>query len=856
MFTQRSYAEQVLERSKAALDINAMDAHFILTVINDCWEDEDDGVHYCLRGRCPAGCGGSKVEARKNIRKAIILVAGGPCGVALNYRWKGYNEAVSFCYRARACKDYLRRGLELTYDAKNKAAEDALRAAFDNLVDGAGSASMVANQQAVRGGRVIRWMQGDHHGRSIEIAVTLNQPLQGYLDRSLKAENAVTKLQNVYLATPTSECVSVAPDVLELKNDAIHRNLKILSGEAGVSVVKRFSKLQASFRDPLWQGLHLHDDEKHKHSETVVVTAADAWYRLVFRYKEQARHQIFQVCADPVWRKPMIDRVVLPLIEKRNRCKRCVDAAFTHVWCQRLAAPQRTRRGHRELRNVLSLAQILGTRCERKHIVGQELRGRKRGRVLTCTSLSKVTYNKGARTGFLNKQRFVENKVLGGPAEKRRFSTVIQKFELHRARRGRTDRQGAAKLKAWRATRTKSRNSRGLDLFVRERFPEAGADVGVMERRARCTQMWKDLTPAERSVYNGRAQARAEEGQNEIPDLAHFGQLDQSELGRTKLKRARTESAMRSLKMLREHPAWRAGANVDAYGVGLRPDLVLPGTNNHFAAEADRLFGFSPIAKPKLDHVSKPFQTCAILYGGVCETDPFFEQVQIAMRNFYVEMVNIKVHKDGPVLINLSLPDLPFSPAIDSDGEFYAFARFWNKDQTSTLLQAETVAAGPPRKLILSIPDETLVINTFQRVVSRILVSVMNGAPHLDVGDLSLTLTVYKHKRCSDADGYGIEIVETKARKRLSLKDRLNMPRTTAGAIDVLGIQIDVIDTENERKPVLSDSADDDGFGDNDHSDKDCESVISSVDDNSVAVEEVGRVSLLIQSLRAFLFNK
>ena len=61
-----------------------------------------------------------------------------------------------------------------------------------------------------------------------------------------------------------------------------------------------------------------------------------------------------------------------------------------------------------------------------------------------------------------------------------------------------------------RSTPASSRKVRALDVFVSEKFAEMADDVGFAAKRRRLTTLWKSISPGERAVYEGKADAETE----------------------------------------------------------------------------------------------------------------------------------------------------------------------------------------------------------------------------------------------------------------------------------------------------------------------------------------------------------
>ena len=81
---------ECLSLCSSAQDLSDEQKTEILRYDNGDWNDEKI-VHWCCDG-CP--CGGTKEAALNKIRGAIAISFGSGCDLALEYRWKIWNEVL------------------------------------------------------------------------------------------------------------------------------------------------------------------------------------------------------------------------------------------------------------------------------------------------------------------------------------------------------------------------------------------------------------------------------------------------------------------------------------------------------------------------------------------------------------------------------------------------------------------------------------------------------------------------------------------------------------------------------------------------------------------------------------------
>lgn len=125
----RRGAVRVLETSRSARNLSAADEEQILSIANGDWNSEEL-THYCVRGSCAAGCQG-ETSSKASFVACMKLAVAGRMTVPLLYRWKGFEQAVAWCFRGRRCFDLLRRVFARLYPPTvvRRATEEVAQAA-------------------------------------------------------------------------------------------------------------------------------------------------------------------------------------------------------------------------------------------------------------------------------------------------------------------------------------------------------------------------------------------------------------------------------------------------------------------------------------------------------------------------------------------------------------------------------------------------------------------------------------------------------------------------------------------------------------------------------------------------------
>ena len=163
------------------------------------------------------------------------------------------------------------------------------------------------------------------------------------------------------------------------------------------------------------------------------------------------------------------------------------------------------------MRDLVASLRPASVKVEHKHIIGQELRGRRRGRVVTASTLEKLAYQKAVKTACKTAYKLVLRKHLGDTAMINRWSKAMVAFQAN----GQPRRAGRRKKQqGWAATdpKPKPRRLSGMCLFIRENYPEMDNDVGPLRKRQRLTARWLNLPEADKERFRTRAHAMMEPG--------------------------------------------------------------------------------------------------------------------------------------------------------------------------------------------------------------------------------------------------------------------------------------------------------------------------------------------------------
>ena len=199
--TWHSNAKNVLNLTRSAKDLSPEDEQFILAIDNGDWS-HPLWYHFCLGPlRCPAKCRGDPNKAMQLMVQAGKLSVGRCSQTPLAYEWKGFDVFLAKMYRGRRQHDcWLDVHVQIWPDAVVKRAESGVQRIADTGANV--SNDQLRYKQQIRGGKTVDFMRGDKKTLQIEGAIILNQGVQFYLNKCMKAEEVVTNYTKVLSFAP------------------------------------------------------------------------------------------------------------------------------------------------------------------------------------------------------------------------------------------------------------------------------------------------------------------------------------------------------------------------------------------------------------------------------------------------------------------------------------------------------------------------------------------------------------------------------------------------------------------------------------------------------------------------------
>lgn len=627
----------------------------VLNADNGNWE-LDEVFHYCLgQTLCPLHCKNAQ-HSKKMVLDAIEMSLCSALTVALLYRWKGFEQASAWTWRGRREHDLLGRALKHMFSAATvaKAEADA------QLMLAAGIEVASATKNQIRGGKVLKFFEVDVKARKLETALVMNGPLQHFLNAAFNAEALVEAVSDIAIVT-TASAETPPADFGNAAMAAMKENWKIISGERGNGVCREMAQMLESYSSPLWEGLRLTRVDIFKASSAYLVGMSDAWDRLVFAYA-QTKYQLFKVwhIDDANANLDVIRTCLAELIDSAKSCRNRADAHFTRIWLHRLWSdnPRIYKRAIRSIRMVLSILRVNSSKCERKHLLGQETRRMNgRGKALQCMTLSKVTYLKGVVRSAAKTREAVFRSVFGDKEIRKRFFLSVASYKIGRRQRARTD----STLHRVRACVRRSSRAkvRAYDIFRRRHPVAAPVSDGNPQRLLTYKQdadgAWSNLPRHEVAAL--QADADGENGRN-VGDI-NFQQLCDLRRGQPRSHHHSSQTRVvveKTLRDMQSHPFLSAAAQAGSFDSPLAPGKVVVAETEAAVDAAERsTFRYNQSPMKNRKGVLKPFLPCVMKNGGLCCNDVLCGVSNTLVHNFYLHMVNGKAKDKLPLLFLFSV---------------------------------------------------------------------------------------------------------------------------------------------------------------------------------------------------------
>ena len=290
----------------------------------------------------------------------------------------------------------------------------------------------------------------------------------------------------------------------------------------------------------------------------------------------------------------------------------------------------------------MSTTPLTTAACERKHLLGQDLKPRKRGKAVSCRTLQQKTHQKSVKLAATRVRKRALAAVVGDCAQsQRRFGQQLTKLKIgHSTRYSRnraTDEvKSVAKALPGVLQEIKPKRLRAYDAYITDKFSSSDHVDGetTFQRRSRFVRKWGTMTAVERSPYVAIEAAQAAAP---VEDL--WKRRDEN---RTRNKQ-RCCSVLNTFEDVVQHEVFTGCLGLQTYESGLRPDLVIADkTDAEIMAMSREIFKYdsTPVLNPR--HKMQAFVPCKIRYGGLCGKDDLLRETRMLTLNLYHKFQKMK----------------------------------------------------------------------------------------------------------------------------------------------------------------------------------------------------------------------
>ena len=541
------------------------------------------------------------------------------------------------------------------------------------------------------------WMQQDTNGDMLKRCLLYNAGVQHFLNLCFEADGLVTKYTNLLSQVPNELNTDTIDDLTRsllgkaatLRCRCIKANLDILDGTAAEKVLSIYSAF-FDFCSSSWEGWTIPDQQQRFDiCCDLIPVMQDVFFRLIHR-AQVPKIQILSACSvdldgDECNGLAAIGSIVDPLLEKAAACDECVDFAFTLPWAHRLSGhgPGGAKQAWLALGDIVSLLRVAATLVEKKHLVGQEAKPRKRGVCIAADECGGFVFHKLVEKAAEHCRDTAMRECLG--EHRRQFSLCVDELlvEGHADRRSESHPDTAAavgpvgrdKAVAKRRhnilaleSKLKRQTVRGYDVFVRTNFTDELEGDSVFARRKLLDGKWKALSAVEKASYNAIAEAEdAEDADHENDTFVEF-LVRSREAGKKRksfrYRSSRLRAVRRSFEDIVGHNVFRAGTELHEFDRGLKPCLIQsqmsqPEINSAYK----QLFDYDHVPVPNPPNIGKYFKPCCVRHGGYCKNSPLIDIADTLTSNLHA--VSKEWKSQFPVLLQIS--------SINDDVSQFAF---------------------------------------------------------------------------------------------------------------------------------------------------------------------------------------
>ena len=377
----------------------------------------------------------------------------------------------------------------------------------------------------------------------------------------------------------------------------------------------------------------------------------DAHYRLVLKLSQPKIRLLVEACRvleGEAFDLAAVRRIASNLRATEDACKKCVDRVFTAPWVHRLleCGDVVAREAHVNLRDLMAVLRASSTKVEKTHLIGQELKPKKRGAGIQCDTLSSMTFHSQIVRSAEVFRHEAQSEALGHNDEViRAFAKCLRDScasaaEDRRTTAARADGDGCNGQARKRASvftfddRVKRRRLRGYDLFVKANYADSLPGATTFDKRKVVNTMWKTASDEQKAAYNTAAEGLEEEdAKNEGETFLQFHQRHkahsltrQDNRRESRYKSDRLRAIQQSLGDMVNSGIFSCGAQLHHFGAGVKPELIpIHESIQAVSAERKRLFRYDHEAVPNPKGKMTFFTPCCLKYGGFCEKEDLIQ---------------------------------------------------------------------------------------------------------------------------------------------------------------------------------------------------------------------------------------
>ena len=224
----------------------------LLVAASGRWADEGDVKQFCLIGACLLKCANRAGNLAK-FTNVILRCLAGKLVVALAYRWKGFDVALSWANRRRAVHNLLGRTL-LAFFPQGAAAAASAALGADREREGAPRL-----ERQAKGAACAKYLVEDLGGTRLKTCLVINKVFQSSLNWVFAAEEKTCTFADLAAHNPWSDPMPQraekhTKDLMAAMEVSVQANLAILDGARLRQLLTNATRMLQSFASEEWIG--------------------------------------------------------------------------------------------------------------------------------------------------------------------------------------------------------------------------------------------------------------------------------------------------------------------------------------------------------------------------------------------------------------------------------------------------------------------------------------------------------------------------------------------------------------------------------------------------------------------------